>query len=305
MMPVEQASAGLRHQGSGGMSEAKLPLEAHPLAAIFPMMPDEELAELAEDIKVNGLIHPIVLDAEGLVVDGRNRLRACEIAEVEPRFERLNGHDVIAFIVSANLARRNLSKSQKAMALAMIYPASTSKGGRGKKDAAENIRESRGFSRDLLEQARFIYNHNADLAQDVLHARKHFDVALKEAREAETRQQSHDARMAELRVKAPDVAALIDDERLTIEAGLAELSQRQQAVRRTIDAARAAAAELALIPSHVTVLKGFARLTDADLALIGADRDDVDPLIELTTKQRAASAAAAAELRHMKRSGRR
>jgi hypothetical protein len=42
---------------------------------------------------------------------------------VEPRFEPLNGRDPVAYIVSANLARRNLTKGQQAMALAMIYGA--------------------------------------------------------------------------------------------------------------------------------------------------------------------------------------
>jgi hypothetical protein len=43
-------------------------------------------------------------------------------SKVEPRFEKLNGHDALAYIVSANLARRNLTNGQQAMALAMIYP---------------------------------------------------------------------------------------------------------------------------------------------------------------------------------------
>ncbi len=47
------------------------------------MMTDDELAGLAADIKANGLIHPIVTDAAGVVIDGRNRLRACEIAGVD------------------------------------------------------------------------------------------------------------------------------------------------------------------------------------------------------------------------------
>ncbi len=61
-------------------------------------------------------------DAEGQLVDGRNRLKACALAGVEPRFERLNGQDPAAYIISVNLARRNLTKGQQAMALAMIYP---------------------------------------------------------------------------------------------------------------------------------------------------------------------------------------
>jgi hypothetical protein len=39
----------------------------------------------ADDIRQNGLVEPVAL-LDGLVLDGRNRLRACEIAGVEPRF---------------------------------------------------------------------------------------------------------------------------------------------------------------------------------------------------------------------------
>ncbi len=63
------------------------------MAALFPTLSAEELEELAADIKERGLIHPIVLDAEGRVLDGRNRLAACEIAEVEPRFTTYEGED--------------------------------------------------------------------------------------------------------------------------------------------------------------------------------------------------------------------
>jgi ParB-like chromosome segregation protein Spo0J len=101
-------------------------LAVHPDADIYPMLSGDELAGLAADIKHNGLRFPIILDREGkTLIDGRNRLKACEIAGVEPRFERLNGEDPKAFIVSANLARRDLSKGQKAIALAMHYPKAT------------------------------------------------------------------------------------------------------------------------------------------------------------------------------------
>jgi hypothetical protein len=51
--------------------------EVHPAALAFPEMPAAELEELADDIKQNGLAHPIVLSADGIILDGRNRLRAC------------------------------------------------------------------------------------------------------------------------------------------------------------------------------------------------------------------------------------
>ena len=44
-------------------------------------------------IKANGLIHPIVLDDEGALIDGRNRLAACRMAGVEPTYTRLEEQD--------------------------------------------------------------------------------------------------------------------------------------------------------------------------------------------------------------------
>jgi hypothetical protein len=65
--------------------------------------------------------------------------------------------------VSANLARRNLSKGQQAIALAMIYP--EPERGRGKKDEAKKVLETRGFSRQRLEQARAVLHHSRALAE--------------------------------------------------------------------------------------------------------------------------------------------
>jgi hypothetical protein len=35
--------------------------KTHPITDIFPMLSEEELSELAEDIKANGLLHPSCL----------------------------------------------------------------------------------------------------------------------------------------------------------------------------------------------------------------------------------------------------
>lgn len=91
----------------------------HTLAALLPMMSQTEIAELAGDIKENGLRAPITL-YEGKVLDGRNRYRACKIAGVEPRFRQLNGDDPLAFIVSANVRRRHLNESQRAIIAAKL-----------------------------------------------------------------------------------------------------------------------------------------------------------------------------------------
>jgi hypothetical protein len=102
------------------MSATKRPV--HPIADLFPMMTDEELANLAADIKANGLLHPIVVDKDGVLLDGRNRDRACEIAGIEPATVLFEGDDPRGYIIANNISRRHLTKGQQAMAVAMIYP---------------------------------------------------------------------------------------------------------------------------------------------------------------------------------------
>lgn len=88
-------------------------MEIHEYAALFPAATDAELQEMAEDIRQRGLLCPIITLA-GKVLDGRNRLKACEMAEVTPRFQKYTGADPLADVVSWNLKRRHLTPSQQA-----------------------------------------------------------------------------------------------------------------------------------------------------------------------------------------------
>src|SRR5258708_33443581 len=93
-------------------------LRVHPAAELFPLMKGDELRELADDIRRNGLRTPtVVLDklGEQWVLAGRNRLRACQMAEVEPKHTVWLGSDPVAYVTSANLRRRQLRDSQLAM----------------------------------------------------------------------------------------------------------------------------------------------------------------------------------------------
>ncbi|SDP92377.1 N6-adenosine-specific RNA methylase IME4 [Phyllobacterium sp. YR620] len=94
-------------------------MDAHPLAELFPMIGDTDLQQLADDIAVRGQEEPIVL-YEGRVLDGRNRLRACVLAGVEPLTMEYGGTDPLGFVLSHNLHRRHLSESQRAIVAANI-----------------------------------------------------------------------------------------------------------------------------------------------------------------------------------------
>jgi hypothetical protein len=54
------------------------------------------------------------------LIDGRNGMRACEIAGVEPTRESLNGRDAVALISSNNVARRQMTKRQIAITIAPL-----------------------------------------------------------------------------------------------------------------------------------------------------------------------------------------
>lgn len=101
-------------------------LETHPAADLFPLMEGAELKALAEDIKKNGLRNPVVLYAENgkrLVLDGRNRLRACEMAGVMADTEFWVGEgSPVEWVVSQNLHRRHLTTSQRAIVAAGLVP---------------------------------------------------------------------------------------------------------------------------------------------------------------------------------------
>jgi hypothetical protein len=94
-------------------------MENHEYANLFPMLPDTELQELANDIKAHGLQVPVTT-YQGKILDGRNRWRACEIAGVKPDTAEYTGDDPLAFVVSGNLIRRHLDESQRGMVAARI-----------------------------------------------------------------------------------------------------------------------------------------------------------------------------------------
>lgn len=99
--------------------------EVHPFADAFPLIDGDEFDQLVMDIKKNGLREPIILNSDGTVlIDGRNRYRACDAAGLDQVYERLGAHYtepmILDLIVSKNMARRQLNQGQRAL-MALEY----------------------------------------------------------------------------------------------------------------------------------------------------------------------------------------
>jgi len=92
-------------------------MKFHEYANLFPMMPEMDLMRLAEDIKEKGQSDPVIT-LDGMILDGRNRYKACEINGITPRCEEYSGDDPLGFVISHNLQRRHLSESQRTMVAA-------------------------------------------------------------------------------------------------------------------------------------------------------------------------------------------
>jgi len=122
-------------------------IEYHSACLLFPMLGQDELRELADDIRTNGLRHSVVL-CQGKVLDGRNRLAACKIAGVEPTFTEWSGPgSPLEWVISENLVRRHLTASQRAVIAYDLLPML-------EKQAKERQRLSNGRGKKVRNKVR-------------------------------------------------------------------------------------------------------------------------------------------------------
>lgn len=187
----------------------------HPVASLFPMIDDDALKALADDIKANGQREPILVaffdgmdTTEPVVIDGRNRFKACELAGVKPVFSNdyiMEPEEMGPWIISHNLHRRHLTTSQKA-AVAVAYEAELAKLAKARqgqrndlkdpdyipvnlrecresKESAKEAGEMFQISGKSVSDAKYVSQHDPEAFQRVRDGKQAVSAAAKAIRE--------------------------------------------------------------------------------------------------------------------------
>jgi 16S rRNA G966 N2-methylase RsmD len=240
--------------GRQDVTETPFPWPVHPAAELFPLLGDGELYELADDIAAHGLHEPVWLwdDPERgtVLLDGRNRARACVLAGVEIRTRDYRGDDPIAFSISANEKRRHLTAGQRAflaLQIEQLYAAEAARnvGGRPRKDEQKPV---------------------ADLPQVNAEERKSRERAARVVK-ASGRGVSQAKRVER---EAPDLAEKVRAGQLAIDRAERIIRDREAEARRIEQARQEAAAQPA--PTIVDIRVG-------DFREVLADLHDIDAII--------------------------
>ena len=253
--------------------------EVHPAADIFPMLTDDELDQLAESIAEDGLLQPIVLTPDGALLDGRNRLAACERAGVDPEFVVYEG-DEVAFVAASNVHRRHMSTGARAMAVAqMLSDAGRRNNGRWKRGSVPHPDDNRKSSDNWGQHMRYagrVIDYAPDLAPLVIAGATSLHAAVKAANERADAAGSDAAKLAKLAQHAPDLHQRVLDESdpTSLSEAMAAWDERKRVyaaeIKRRIDRIR-------------QVLIGWGELQDL---AAGDDYPTADVLDELDQSDR-------------------
>lgn len=109
----------------------------------FRVLDDEDMYRLAESIKENGVLNPLVVRPVGEdyeIISGHRRKRACELAGIEMMpviVKEMDDDESIIYMVDSNIQRTSLLISEKAFSSKMRYEAMKRQGRRTDLDESQ------------------------------------------------------------------------------------------------------------------------------------------------------------------------
>ena len=274
-------------------TSAPFPFPEHPLSSLFPRMPERDYEALRDDIAQHGQQTPIALTPSGELLDGAHRARACAELGITPQTITLDidPGQYQDFVVSANLNRRHLSDSDRALVAARLAERTATI-----PQAAEQLR----VSQRQVSRAKLVTPH-PELARAVAEGK----LALSAASAAATEAPDHiDAAAAELRAgRADDIGIAIRRVQAaadtaattaTLDTERRELWHRHSSHYDGIAATPREGARQRRIVAHAGAVRHLDQLSQYALAAAGGidgaeqrlGRDDQDALASLAALRR-------------------
>lgn len=124
----------------------------------FHVRDDEDMVQLVESIKTNGVLTPAVLrqkeDGRYEIVSGRRRKRACELAgltTLRSEIKDLTRDEAVVYMVESNFQRTTILPSEKAFAYKMRLEAMKRQAGRPRQENGAPVGHH-SKSRDILAE---------------------------------------------------------------------------------------------------------------------------------------------------------
>ena len=152
--------------------------KSHPSIVDMPMLGEDDLKALTESILNHGVMKPISLSHDGLVVDGRNRAVASVRAGLTsvPVIYLDVSVDVASYALESAVTGRNLTRSGIVLMLYLKHPGlaemrSDRKGGRPSKEKGQETADKISSFRDIADK----YNVPAEYFTRLAHIHEQCD----------------------------------------------------------------------------------------------------------------------------------
>lgn len=195
----------------------------HPVAALFPLMDRPELEELAASIREQGQLEPVLIESNGQhrLIDGLNRVAACELADLPPEIELWEGDDPTGMILGRNITRRHLSTGARAILAEQARRLT----GNYKSVIAETDPK---LNAPRLAEAATVLDWEPALAAKVVAGDMALSDAVEQARQRKREVEGLRAKRERLRTGAEDLWVLVDEERMDLDEAIAALEERER-----------------------------------------------------------------------------
>jgi N6-adenosine-specific RNA methylase IME4 len=135
-----------------------------------------DLEILADSIKLNGLLHPVVVDSDGNLVAGRRRLEACKLLGWEDvPVHVVSVTDMLAAEHDENVVREDFLLSEMVAIRDALFPAENRaakerQGGKGRERCGKLPQQSKAKARDKVARYTGVSGRTLEKATKLVHA---------------------------------------------------------------------------------------------------------------------------------------